>query len=171
MICGYGPSQYGYVGACGMFQQGNAAFCPLDVSLAFDGPFLNGIVARHGRFAAMAVIGHEWGHFNQYRLNLLGNGSSYEVNFRNERQADCQAGIFAAYLQSQGTIVMSDANGAYMQFCEAGVPWFDPSGHGDCPTRAGAFAQGYEGAMSNLTSFCSGTPDERRQAMLTVCPW
>jgi predicted metalloprotease len=171
-ICAYNGAAGGF-GPCGQLAPQNAFYCSQDDSIAFDGPFLNQLVARFGMFAGTMVIGHEWGHLNQRRLGLLGAMGSYDVNFRNERQADCQAGIFAAFLQSRRVLMMSDAQATYMQFCALGnnSGWFDPGGHGDCPTRATAFLQGYNGAMSSLDGLCSGSAQRRRQIMLTVCPW
>ena len=164
LICSYGPFD-GRVGACGPLSPGNATYCALDNVIAWDLDFMNGQYARHGDFAPVAIIAHEWGHRNQALTGLVG---PHRSTFRNEQHADCQAGIFAAVAESRGYLQMGDVMEAFSSLCQAAGPsgWFDPSSHGTCAERVAAFQHGYLNGRAQLVGVCGPAPLD---AMLTIC--
>ena len=165
-ICAYDP-RAGGSSPCGPLVPNNAVFCPVDVSIQWDMLFMEQQAFTHGDFAPVAIVAHEWGHFNQHRLGVV-NGTRLPI--QNELHADCQAGVFAAVEESAGLLSMGDVMEAFSSLCSASDPsgWFDPRGHGDCPTRVSAFRWGYEHGRSRLGELCSSGGSADR-AMLEIC--
>jgi hypothetical protein len=143
-------------GACGPYSPQNAFYCGADDSFGYDANLWNKLVQQSGDFAAVIVLAHEWGHLNQARLGI------FNLNLptiSTELHADCQAGIFAAYVQQVGYLDKGDLCEAFTTFCgladPVGMPWFQPGAHGTCAQRETAFRTGFEGVINSMMIACS----------------
>lgn len=109
---------------CGYAQAAMGPFyCPLDEKLYIDLSFYNDLRYRHGApgdFAQAYVIAHEVGHHVQ---NLLGisdqvqaaqqrssQADANELSVRLELQADCLAGVWAAYTQQSENVSLEQGD-------------------------------------------------------------
>lgn len=109
---------------CGYAQAAMGPFyCPLDQKLYIDLSFYDDLKNRHGApgdFAQAYVIAHEVGHHVQ---NLLGISDQVqraqqrsskvqanELSVRLELQADCLAGVWAAYTQQSDNISLEQGD-------------------------------------------------------------
>ena len=153
--------------ACGANAPGNAFYCPADDSFGYDAALWNQLLADNGDFAAVIILAHEWGHLNQHRLGLFGLGLPTIVT---ELHADCQAGIFAAYVQQGGYLEQGDLCQGFVTFCgledPKGTPWFQSDAHGTCDQREAAFRAGFEGVVNTAMIACSSDVYED---MLRIC--
>jgi predicted metalloprotease len=125
-------------------------------------------------------LAHEWGHLNQARIGLLPAAPPFRYTIQNELQADCQAGVYVGLEQllNRG-LTDGDALNAFGTFCEledrAGTPWFDPTAHGSCAQRTGAFVRGYQAALAGGDQLCTPTGKDAfgrptgLAAMLSFC--
>lgn len=153
----------------------NAAYCPADNSIALDADYFEQLRQVGGDFVPISVLAHEWGHLNQTGLGRItpANQMDFTTRTRAERQADCQAGIFAAYAELRGWITMTDARAAFLNFCNLGGMngWFAPNIYGDCSLRSGYFATGYNAMKARPDSLCALDRTRRVFSMETMCPW
>ncbi len=129
-----------------------ARYCGFDDSIAYDASFLDQEVSRHGQFAAVAILAHEWGHAHQARAGLFNPG---RTTFQNEQHADCQAGVFAAVARMAGVLDESDPMAAFGSLCAASDPAYHPAGHGTCEQRINAFRHGFEMGLARMDRLCS----------------
>lgn len=141
----YSPSWFGGYdrpirSACGPTLYGNAAYCSGDHTVAYDRAFLAAQWRRHGDFAAVTILAHEWGHAVQAHFSLQGNNYA-------ELQADCLAGSFALYAAQTGLLEEGDLDEGAASLFEAGdprLPWFTPRTHGRPEERVDTFNLGLQ---------------------------
>jgi predicted metalloprotease len=161
-ICNYDSTVFLPNTTCGQTVPDNALYCPSDACMILDIQLLNRLDAQFGSFASVAIIAHEWGHYNQHYLGMLEYGPSKMI----ELHADCQAGIFAATQAYKGQLTVGEAYGSYMAFCNFGdpyvSPWFAPT-HGTCEERATAFQHGFNYGSQYLEGLCDNNPLETMQ--------
>jgi hypothetical protein len=170
-ICAYDSVQGPIVGMntrCGPMTGPGAFACPADGNIAYDRPFMADQYNRHGDFAVVTILAHEWGHVLQGAT-----GISYDpsvANIQKELHADCQAGVFAAFETEVGNLDQSDVQEAFRSLCEFGDPmgtqWFDAQAHGSCTDRVNAFRYGFDKAGAALEDLCGPRPLE---VMRRVC--
>ncbi len=132
-----------------VYQLDNAAYCPADNVISYDGFFLAGLSKKIGQqthspgdFAAIVAVAHEHGHALQHQL-----GITRTFDFSNEQNADCFAGATARQMQRDGVLHARDIDEAKAVMTlladpqRAGV--FEHNVHGDWIQRVGAFNMGY----------------------------
>lgn len=100
-------------------------YCPLDKGIYLETGFFDDILARRfgatGDFAQAYVVAHEFGHHVQNELGISTwvrqqqandprNRNAYSVAL--ELQADCLAGIWAAFAEDRGLLERGDTNEA-----------------------------------------------------------
>lgn len=121
---------------------GNAFYCPIDGSIAYDAAFVGGFVEAVGDSAASAILAHEWGHHLQRHMGVP------EFDIQAELQADCYAGAFA----SRDDLGATDQAASFRSaeaFYELGdelysnSSWFSPQEHGSPWQRMAAWSLGY----------------------------
>lgn len=167
-MCVYDMSMGGS-SACGPHTAENAFYCGADDSFGYDASLWNRLFNQTGDFAAVVVLAHEWGHLNQARLNILGQGLP---TIYTELHADCQSGIFAAVVERLGWLESGDLCEAFLTFCSLGdpegTPWFKEDAHGTCAQREQAFRTGYEATAYSADVDMTCTDDPFRD-MLEIC--
>lgn len=166
-VCVYDWSLGGYaVNECGPTPGPGAWACPVDSTIAWDFPFMNNQYVSQGDFAVVTIIAHEYGHLNQGVTGI--SFDPYVTNVEKELHADCQAGVFAAVQESLGILDGGDLKEAFSSLCAAGgaEAWYDPSGHGSCTERQGAFDWGHTNGSQALESLCGPDP---LSAMRDIC--
>lgn len=109
-------------GCGGASAQTGPFYCPVDKKVYLDTDFFTTLerqLGAGGDFAAAYVVAHEVGHYVQDELGILSEaqrGSQQGANseaVRVELQADCFAGVWAHYAQSQlGTLESGDVEEA-----------------------------------------------------------
>ena len=132
-----------------VFQLDNAAYCPADNAISYDGFFLAGLSKKIGQqihspgdFAAIVAVAHEHGHALQHQL-----GITRTFDFSNEQNADCFAGATARQMRLDGVLHARDVDEAKAVLTlladsrRAGP--FENNVHGDWIQRIGAFNMGY----------------------------
>lgn len=124
----------------------NARYCPTDRSIAFDELLFLDLSTRLGKYAPVAILTHEWGHYIQ---DLLGFPPH---SIQTELQADCMAGLFLANTNEVLPGVTDpddDVVTALKAFFEAGddlylaSDWFLRDVHGSDQQRIRAFSTGF----------------------------
>ena len=148
--------------ACGYASSASGPFyCPGDQKLYLDFQFFDELKREFrspGDFAQAYVIAHEFGHHIQ---NLMGTmdrvqqaGNNNRLSVALELQADCYAGIWANYAQSQGLVEAGDAEEAIRAASAVGddmiqkrtqgyvVP--DSFTHGSSQQRITYFTKGFQ---------------------------
>lgn len=109
---------------CGYAQAAMGPFyCPLDEKVYIDLSFYNDLKYRHGApgdFAQAYVVAHEVGHHVQNLLGISDQVQSLqqrssetqanELSVRLELQADCLAGVWAAYTPQGGNISLEQGD-------------------------------------------------------------
>ncbi len=148
--------------ACGVASSSTGPFyCPGNQKLYLDFGFFTELKRQFnapGDFAEAYVIAHEVGHHVQ---NLLGtmdkvqrSGNSNEMSIALELQADCLAGLWAAYAQNKGLVETGDAEEAIRAAAAVGddmiqkrtqgyvVP--DSFTHGSSEQRVTWFKRGFD---------------------------
>ncbi len=94
--------------ACGAADSRTGPFyCPADQKLYIDPSFFNELaqMGAPGDFAAAYVIAHEIGHHVQNLEGTLDGRQSNEKSVATELQADCYAGIWAHYAESERDVL------------------------------------------------------------------
>jgi predicted metalloprotease len=139
--------------------RGNAFYCPADDYIAWDAAQLfPGLDRTFGNVAPAIVLAHEMGHAVQTRAGVTAASLIVEL------QADCFAGSWARFAQSDSTDPVSVADGALDSAVRAilvlrdrpGTPGEVPQAHGLGFDRVNAFQTGYaHGAPA-----CAGFPTE-----------
>ncbi|MGI8669019.1 MAG: KPN_02809 family neutral zinc metallopeptidase [Aridibacter sp.] len=148
--------------ACGVAGSSTGPFyCPGDQKLYLDFGFFTELKREFnapGDFAEAYVIAHEVGHHIQNMLGVMDkvqrSGNSNEMSVRLELQADCLAGLWAAYAQNKGLVEAGDAEEAIRAAAAVGddmiqkrtqgyvVP--DSSTHGSSEQRVMWFKRGFD---------------------------
>ena len=122
----------------------NAFYCPAGDFIAWDE---SGLVIPYyvqaGDFAAAFVLAHEFGHAMQARIP-----QRETLTVVTELQADCFAGSWARFAESQQDLEAGDLDEATTAVLSAadvpGTPFTDPRAHGTGFERIRAFTDGYE---------------------------
>jgi hypothetical protein len=134
---------------CGATSLNNAFFCPADRTIWFHYDFLLTLYNNIGDYAAAHVLAHEWGHLVQFLLGVDNQGFTIFT----ELQADCFAGVFAAFAANSGYLDQGDVQEAvvitYQLGDPAGFPWFEFNAHGTSDERVAAFALGFDHGLAS----------------------
>ena len=88
--------------ACG--EIGGPGYCPAERTIYLNESFFAELWPRHD-FAATVVIAHEWAHYVQHRLGILGLDVPVD---HVELQADCFSGLFANHALREGWLERGD---------------------------------------------------------------
>lgn len=142
--------------------QGNAFYCKLDDSVAWDAEqLLPELQEKFGDFVIPVVLAHEWGHAMQQRSGFF---EQNELTVSSELQADCFAGSWSAHAQESGAF---EVTSAALDAALAGVldlrdtPGTEStadSAHGSGFDRVSAFQDGFDNGASACAEFADGTP-------------
>ncbi len=142
--------------------QGNAFYCRLDDSVAWDAEeLLPDLQEKYGSFVIPVVLAHEWGHAMQQRSGFFDQN---ELTVSSELQADCFAGSWAAHAQETGAfeVTAADLDLALAGILDLrdtpGTNSMDPSAHGSGFDRVSAFQDGFDGGATVCGDFADGTP-------------
>lgn len=115
---------------CGVMPASNAVYCYNNNTIYFDDVFLAAqskitghALGTDGDMAGVGIIAHEMGHAVAMQLGYRPR-SSYE----NEAAADCLAGAFARYAESDGSLEDGDVDEAFFAMAAAADPDFRPTG-------------------------------------------
>ena len=126
---------------CRDSEPNNASYCPVDEGIYYDLRFMMGIRDDWSWLAHDFVLAHEWGHHNQLLAVRFQTN-----NLASELDADCQAGMFAAYEEAQYGMPPAILAGALLKIFTMGDPVgtseFDPAAHGSPKQRQDAFTRG-----------------------------
>lgn len=144
-----------FLGACGVMQTDNAAYCPNDNTIYFDDVFVAGLekqasaaLGTDGDMAGLGVIAHEMGHAVALQL-----GYDAPSSYDNESVADCLAGAFAEQSKRDGSLEKGDEEEAFYGMASAGDPTPQLTGN----RRVDRFILARAAAMGH------GTRDQRMQ--------
>jgi hypothetical protein len=88
--------------ACG--EVDGPAYCPAERTIYLNESFFAELWPRHD-FAATVVIAHEWAHYVQHRVGILGLDIPVD---HVELQADCFSGLFANHALREGWLERGD---------------------------------------------------------------
>jgi uncharacterized protein len=152
---------------------GNAVYCQLDESIAFDLALLGSVHDAYGAAASAALIAHEWGH----HVQQLTERPSFAK--RAELQADCYAGMYLGWLVDSGTLEASSVLQSLSFLGDIGddrldpgwnVEWFDPRVHGDGHERRQAHGIGYSTGSAAYRAM-SEQPPTRLDPGASREPW
>ncbi|MDO9457370.1 neutral zinc metallopeptidase [Nocardioides sp.] len=142
--------------------QGNAFYCKLDDSVAWDAAeLLPDLQEKYGDFVIPIVLAHEWGHAMQQRSGFFDQN---ELTVSSELQADCFAGGWAAHAIDAGVFDVSsgDLDTALAGILDLrdtpGTNSMDASAHGSGFDRVSAFQDGFDGGAEACAGFEDGTP-------------
>lgn len=129
--------------SCGFRGPAAAAFyCPADLTIFLSPAFLAEQHTKHGDYAPIVVLAHEWGHHVQTLLQAPAPGTApFEL------QADCLAGAFTQEAERQGLLEQGDLAEAILMSESAGdpigFPQDSPGAHGTDKDRIKALVGGY----------------------------
>ena len=128
--------------------ENNAFYTSAGHYIGYDIDLMESSLSRHGDFAPVAIMAHEWGHLVQANL-----GIRQEYTILQELQADCLAGAYGTYLEQRGNLEEGDLEEGLRQMFAIGdspnTPWFHPSAHGTGEQRYDAFLHGYENGVDS----------------------
>jgi len=126
--------------ACGPVRE--AFYCYADNTIYYDYEFMNELYNDTGDYAVVTVLAHEWGHCVQAHVVRVKLPS-----IAIENQADCFAGTFTRYAESQRLLDEDDWDEAmdalYMAGDAKGTPATAENAHGKSITRVDVFRFGY----------------------------
>ncbi|MEM8860348.1 MAG: neutral zinc metallopeptidase [Chloroflexota bacterium] len=126
----------------------NAFYTSAGHYIGYDLDLMESSLSRHGDFAPVAIMAHEWGHLVQANL-----GIRQEYTILQELQADCLAGAYGTYLEERGNLEEGDLEEGLRQMFAIGdspnTPWFHPNAHGTGEQRYDAFLNGYENGVDS----------------------
>jgi predicted metalloprotease len=131
---------------CGTSRLGanNAAYCSDGDYIGYDTDFLQAHWASIGHAFVYFVIGHEYGHAIQQRLQLTA-----PVPIKAELQADCFSGAYLRGEIDDGDLALHKGDLDQMMNSlnavgdPAGTPWLNSQAHGSSTDRKIAFFDGY----------------------------
>ena len=157
--------------ACGEAGPGEANYCSGDRSISWDAGLVGQVASHWDYFAAASMIlAHEWGHENQRDIGIYPPGPSISK----ELNADCQAGMFAAYEEARYKVPAGAIGNTYNLLCHIANPE-DPSFmddlYGTCEERATAFNDGYTGMSALLNMGCDATALDPISEIAGICGW
>ncbi|MEV7397742.1 neutral zinc metallopeptidase [Aeromicrobium sp. NPDC092404] len=142
--------------------QGNAFYCKLDDSVAWDAEnLLPGLQKKYGDFVIPVVLAHEWGHAMQQRSGFF---DETELTVSSELQADCFAGAWSKHAQKTGAfeVTAADLDTALAGILDLrdtpGTSSADASAHGSGFDRVSAFQDGFDDGLETCASYKDGTP-------------
>jgi predicted metalloprotease len=142
--------------------QGNAFYCKLDDSVAWDAEeLLPDLQSKYGDFVIPVVLAHEWGHAMQQRSGFFEQNS---LTVSSELQADCFAGSWSKHAQYSGafdvdTAALDSALAGVLDLRDTpGTSAQDPSAHGSGFDRVGAFQDGYDNGPERCKEYKDGEP-------------
>jgi predicted metalloprotease len=130
--------------ACGPGAPGNAFYCSLDDTIAYDRTFMATMSHRMGNAFIFMVIGHEYGH----RIQFMGQDTNV-LSIQLELQADCLSGAYIGDSVRGGVLELEPGDIQRLERSvraggdPEGYPWFAPDAHGSGQQRFTAFAGGY----------------------------
>lgn len=123
--------------------------------IGYDLDLMERSLNRHGDFAPVAILAHEWGHLVQANL-----GIRQEYTILQELQADCLAGAYGTYLEERGNLEEGDLEEGLRQMFAIGdspnVPWFHSSAHGTGEQRYEAFQHGFDHGVESCIETYTG---------------
>ena len=142
--------------------QGNAFYCKLDDSVAWDAQqLLPELREKYGDFVIPIVLAHEWGHAMQQRSGFFEDNAK---TVSSELQADCFAGAWSGHAKKQKIFKV---NAAELDTALAGILDLrdtpgtsaeDASAHGSGFDRVSAFQDGFEDGLKKCKAYKDGTP-------------
>ncbi len=147
-----GPTQ---TGGCGVgTPEAGPFYCPGDDNIYIDLGFYKKLEQQldfDGDFAMAYVMAHEFGHHIQNLEGNLGGGRSNAESVRVELQADCYAGAWGHFIDSEGRISVEDFNDAIRAANAVGDDAIqgananqDTFTHGSSAQREAAFRTGFD---------------------------
>jgi hypothetical protein len=126
----------------------NAFYCVPDDDISFDSDFVSRRYDALGDALVYYLIGHEYAHAVQARLNI-----KHQYTIDQELQADCFAGAYLGDQIRAKVLVIEDGDisellaGLRSVGDPAGTPWFDPRAHGSAEQRIRAFGLGFDDSL------------------------
>ncbi|QWF82799.1 neutral zinc metallopeptidase [Amycolatopsis sp. CA-230715] len=154
-------------------KQINAFYCGADDSVAWDrGVLLPMLLKKFGPMAVVVVLGHEFGHAVQYRVQDQAGISRTTPTIVKEQQADCFAGTYfrwiaedkSKYFRVSTSEGLSQVMAAmYMIRDQAGGSATEQGAHGSAFDRTYAFQLGFEKTPKD----CAGINLENTKARIT----
>lgn len=127
-------------------------YCPVDRTVYVGQESLWALYSTIGDAGAAAGIAHEWGHHVQRVSQVSG------PTLRMEQQADCVAGAWLAYMDTQGVLEpddVGDVNRLIPAIASAETPDRD---HGTATERTEAFNDGISGGIQACSEYFPATP-------------
>jgi uncharacterized protein len=128
-------------------------YCPRDNNIYLPAYFMEEVRTYIGDFSVATVIGHEWGHAVQTQF-----GIESEYSIVRELRADCFAGSYGAYIETDSERIILDEGdleeGATLLYeigDPASVDWFDRDAHGQPQQRSDAYDVGHNGYIDCLS--------------------
>ena len=137
--------------ACGTPDEPNAFYCRLDKTIYVD----DALVRKLKRYAAVAVLAHEWGHAVQDQTGTLAWALDHRYYLGKELEADCYAGTFTRWAAKRKLLKTGDVAQARRMLDAFGdFPFlydrFSPGAHGTAPQRTAWFNRGYKGGSPTV---------------------
>jgi uncharacterized protein len=125
----------------------NALYLPSSHAIYYDYDFFNGQMAKHGDFAVVTILAHEWGHAIQTLMENQGHLSPNRYDIEKELKADCFAGSFARNESRTPRLEANDIAKALSSLMEAGdhqsISIYARNAHGTSQKRRTAFGNGF----------------------------
>ncbi len=124
----------------------NAYYKAADHAIYYDYYFFSEQMRKHGDFAVVTIMAHEWGHAMQ---NIL--KPRFALTISKELQADCYAGAFARNESFTTRLESNDIPKAISSLIEAGdhssTSIDDRQAHGSWQKRTLAFRRGFSNGL------------------------
>lgn len=142
---------------CGRLRE--AFYCAENNTIYYDYQFMNQLYNDIGDYAVVTVLAHEWGHSIQAQVVRVRLPS-----IAIENQADCFAGNFTRYAESQQLLDSDDWDEArealFLAGDAKGTPVTDENAHGKPIRRVDVFHFGYN--TNPQACFCECIRDSLR---------
>ncbi|VXB78845.1 neutral zinc metallopeptidase [Aeromicrobium sp. 9AM] len=142
--------------------QGNAFYCKLDDSVAWDAQdLLPSLQKKYGDFVIPVVLAHEWGHAMQQRAGFF---DANKLTVSSELQADCFAGAWSAHAAKAKIFKVSAGEldtalaGILDLRDNPGTDATDASAHGSGFDRVSAFQDGFDSGPTKCKAYHDGQP-------------
>jgi len=128
----------------------NAYYSPAMHAIYYDYDFFNDQMRKHGDFAVVTILAHEWGHAMQHLLN-----AQFSFPIERELQADCYAGAFARSESFTTRLESNDIGKAISALMEAGdnptSSMLAGQAHGTWQKRTFSFRSGFSNGLNGCT--------------------
>lgn len=128
----------------------NAFYSPAMHAIYYDHDFFNEQMRKHGDFAVVTILAHEWGHAMQHLLN-----ARFSFPIERELQADCYAGAFARSESFTTRLESNDIAKAISALMEAGdnpsSSTLTSQAHGTWQKRTFSFRRGFSYGLNGCT--------------------